>query len=156
KYKKRKLVLSDLENEEEARQSQELYPLLDLANAALHELSHSTTPSNPANPEQARAETIIYKRLKKQQSTSGLDFMDAAIPAGELDSAGGLDSAAGLDSAGGVDSAGGLPSAGISVVAGPTIPAEPSSPIRDPSKGKAVATPSSPVLASTAKELADQ
>nr|GEW28019.1 putative ribonuclease H-like domain-containing protein [Tanacetum cinerariifolium] len=138
----------------------------------LHEPSHSTTPSKPANPEQsseqeispttldavlvlsqskakARAATIIYKRLKKQQSSSGLDFTDAAIPAAELDSAGaldsaggldsasGLDSAARLDSAGGVDSAGGLHSAGILVAAGPTVPAEPSSPIRDPSKGKA-------------------
>nr|GEZ16051.1 hypothetical protein [Tanacetum cinerariifolium] len=38
----------------------------------------------------------------------------------------------------------------------PTVPAEPSSPLRDPSKGKAVATPSLPVTAPTAKELADQ
>nr|GFA59901.1 hypothetical protein [Tanacetum cinerariifolium] len=37
KTKKRKLVLSDLENEEEARQSQELDALLHLANAALHD-----------------------------------------------------------------------------------------------------------------------
>nr|GEY03608.1 hypothetical protein [Tanacetum cinerariifolium] len=92
----------------------------------------------------------------KKQSSSGLDFTDAAIPAGELDSAGGLDSTGGLDSAGGVDSPGGLPSAGFSVTAGLTVPAEPSSPIRDPSKGKAVATPSSPVSGPTAKELADQ
>nr|GFC83798.1 hypothetical protein [Tanacetum cinerariifolium] len=49
-----------------------------------------------------------------------------------------------LVSAGGVDSAGRLTSAGISVAAGPTVPTEPSSPLRDPSKGKAVATPSSP------------
>nr|GEW51696.1 putative ribonuclease H-like domain-containing protein [Tanacetum cinerariifolium] len=158
KTKKRKLVLSDSEKEEEARQSQELYALLDLANAALHEPSYSTTPSKPANPEQsseqeispttldavltlsqskakARAATIIYKRLKKQQSSSGLNFTEAAIPAGELDSvagldstggvdsgagldsAGGVDSAAGLDSAGGVDYAGGLLSAGILVAA---------------------------------------
>nr|GFC73207.1 hypothetical protein [Tanacetum cinerariifolium] len=53
KTKKRKLVLSDSENKEEARQSQELEALLDLANAALHELSHSTTPSKLANPEQS-------------------------------------------------------------------------------------------------------
>nr|GEZ21432.1 hypothetical protein [Tanacetum cinerariifolium] len=209
KTKKRKLVLSDSENEEEARQSQELEALLDLANAALHEPSHSTTLSKPANPEQsseqeispttldavltlsqskarARAATIIYKCLKKQQSSSGLDFMDAAIPAsgldyagrvdsagrvvstgrvdsaGELDSAGRVDSAVGRDSAGrvvsagGVDSADRLISAGVSVATGPTVLAEPSSPIRDPSKGKAVATPSSPVKAPTAKELADQ
>nr|GFC96212.1 hypothetical protein [Tanacetum cinerariifolium] len=49
KTKKRKLVLSDSENKEEARQSQELEALLDLANAALHEPSHSTTPSKLAN-----------------------------------------------------------------------------------------------------------
>nr|GFC08244.1 hypothetical protein [Tanacetum cinerariifolium] len=61
-----------------------------------------------------------------------------------------------MDSAGGVDSAGGLTSAGISVAVGPTVPAEPSSPLRDPSKGKAVATPSSPVTPPTDKELADQ
>nr|GEW33144.1 hypothetical protein [Tanacetum cinerariifolium] len=174
KTKKRKLVLSDSENEEEARQSQELEALLDLANATLHEPSHSTTPSKPANPEQARAATIIYKRLKKQQSSSGLDFTDAAIPASELDSAGRVDSAGELDlagrvdsavgqdsagrvvSAGGVDSVDGLISAGVFVAAGPTIPVEPASPIRDPSKGKAVAPPSSPVTAPTAKELADQ
>nr|GFD37223.1 hypothetical protein [Tanacetum cinerariifolium] len=67
-------------------------------------------------------------------------------------SAGRLDSAAGLDSAGGVDSAGGLPSASISVTAGPTVPAEPSYLIRDPSKGKAVATPSSPVALNLSNE----
>nr|GFD43534.1 hypothetical protein [Tanacetum cinerariifolium] len=37
-----------------------------------------------------------------------------------------------------------------------TVPAEPSSPLRDPSKGKAVATPSSLVRAPIDKELADQ
>nr|GFB12096.1 hypothetical protein [Tanacetum cinerariifolium] len=47
KTKKRKLVLSDSENEDEARQSQELDALLHLANAALHEPSHSSTPSKP-------------------------------------------------------------------------------------------------------------
>nr|GFC78542.1 hypothetical protein [Tanacetum cinerariifolium] len=98
KSKKRKLVLSDSENEEEARQSQELDALLDLANAALHEPSHSTTPSKPANPEQSSEQEINPTTL--DQSTSGLDFTDAAIPAGGLDSAGRLDSAAGLDSAG--------------------------------------------------------
>nr|GEX07186.1 putative reverse transcriptase, RNA-dependent DNA polymerase [Tanacetum cinerariifolium] len=120
KTKKRNLVLSDSENKEEARQSKELDALLDLANAALHAPSLSTTPSKPANQEQARAATIIYKRLKKQKSSSGLDFTNADIPAG------GLDSAGGLVSAGGVDSAGRLTSAGISVAAGPTVPAEPS------------------------------
>nr|GEV57152.1 hypothetical protein [Tanacetum cinerariifolium] len=173
KTKKRKLVLSDSENEEEARQSQELEALLDLANAALHEPSHSTTPSKPVHPEQsseqeispttlddvltlsqskarARASTIIYKRLKKQQSSSGLDFTDATIFAG------GLDSAGVVVSAGGADSASGLTFAGISVAGGPSIPVEPSSPIRDPVKGKAVATPSSPITAPIDKELADQ
>nr|GFD54447.1 hypothetical protein [Tanacetum cinerariifolium] len=33
------------EDEEDARQSQELATLLDLANAALHEPSHMSTPS---------------------------------------------------------------------------------------------------------------
>nr|GEV89881.1 ribonuclease H-like domain, reverse transcriptase, RNA-dependent DNA polymerase [Tanacetum cinerariifolium] len=98
----------------------------------------------------ARASMIIYKHLKKQQSSSGLDFTDADIPAGELDSAGGL------YSAGGLDSAGGFTSAGISVTAGPTVPVEPLSPLKDPSKGKAVATPSLPVTTPTDKELADQ
>nr|GFC68749.1 hypothetical protein [Tanacetum cinerariifolium] len=53
KTKKRKLVLSDSKNEEEARQSQELDVLLNLANAALHDLSASTTPSKPDNQEQS-------------------------------------------------------------------------------------------------------
>nr|GFC27574.1 hypothetical protein [Tanacetum cinerariifolium] len=168
KTKKRKLVLSDSENEKEERQSKELDALLDLANAALYEPSLSTTPSKPAYPEQsskkeispttpdvvltlsqskarARASTIIYKCLKKKKSSSSLDFTKADIPAGGLVSASGLVSAGGLDSAG-----------GIFVAAGPTVPAEPSSPLRDPSKGKAVATLSSPVTAPTAKELADQ
>nr|GEY34054.1 hypothetical protein [Tanacetum cinerariifolium] len=123
------------ENEEEARQSKELDALLNLANAALHAPSLSTTLSKPANPEQsseqeispttldavltlsqskarARATTIIYKHLKKQKSSSGLDFTDADIPTGGLDSAGGLVSAGGLDFAGGLDSASGLDSAG--------------------------------------------
>nr|GFA12136.1 synaptobrevin, longin-like domain protein [Tanacetum cinerariifolium] len=120
KSKKRKLVLKQ-------SSEQEISPTtLD----AVLTLSQSKA--------KARAATIIYKRLKKQQSSSGLDFTDAVIPAGDLDfagdldSAGGLDSTSGLDSAGGVnsagglvsasglDSTGGLPSAGISVAAGPT------------------------------------
>nr|GEY26995.1 ribonuclease H-like domain, reverse transcriptase, RNA-dependent DNA polymerase [Tanacetum cinerariifolium] len=109
-----------------------------------------------------------------QQSSSGLDFTDAAIPAGELDSAGrvdsagelystsrvdsavGQDSAGRVVSAGGVYSADGLISTGVSVAAGPTVPAEPLSPIRYPSKGKAVAPHSLPITAPTAKELPDQ
>nr|GEY73624.1 hypothetical protein [Tanacetum cinerariifolium] len=55
----------------------------------------------------ARATTIIYKRIKKQQSSFGLDFTDAAIPAAGLDSTGSLDSAGGLDYASGVVFAGG-------------------------------------------------
>nr|GEY14467.1 hypothetical protein [Tanacetum cinerariifolium] len=57
---------------------------------------------------------------------------------------------------GGADSASGLTSAGILVAVGPTVFVKPSSPIRDPAKGKAVATPSSPVTAPTDTELADQ
>nr|GEV84906.1 xylulose kinase-1 [Tanacetum cinerariifolium] len=142
KLKATKILHRDTVNEEEARKSQELDALLDLPNASLHEPSRSTTPSKPANPEQsseheispinldvvltlsqlkarARAATIIYKRLKKKKSSSGLDFTDADIPAGELDSAGGLDFAGGLNSAGGVDSAGGFTFAYISIAAGP-------------------------------------
>nr|GEZ69892.1 ribonuclease H-like domain, reverse transcriptase, RNA-dependent DNA polymerase [Tanacetum cinerariifolium] len=139
----------------------------------LHEPSHSTTPSKLVNPEQsseqeispttldvvltlsqskarARVAMIIYKRLKKQQSSSELDFTDAAIFAGGLDSAGGVVSASGTDSTSG------LTSASISVAVGPSVSAEPSSPIRDPAKGKAIATHSSPVTDPTNKELADQ
>nr|GFB97342.1 hypothetical protein [Tanacetum cinerariifolium] len=58
KTKKRKLVLSDSENEEEARQSQDLDALLHLANAALHDPSASTTPSKPDNQEQLSKQEI--------------------------------------------------------------------------------------------------
>nr|GEV59469.1 leucine-rich repeat, cysteine-containing subtype [Tanacetum cinerariifolium] len=156
-----------------------LTSLLVLFPTSLHDLSDSTTLFKPANQEQsleqeispttldavltlsqskarARAATIIYKRIKKQQSSSGLDFTDAAIPTAGLDSAGGLDYVGGGVSAGGTDSANGLTSTGISVAAGPTVSVKPSSPIRDPAKGKAVATPSSLVTAPTDKELADQ
>nr|GEX33553.1 putative ribonuclease H-like domain-containing protein [Tanacetum cinerariifolium] len=93
------------------------------------------------------------------QSSSGLDFTDAAIPAAGRVSAGGADPAAvvisggGVDhadvvvSAGGADSAGTFISTGISVATGPSVSSAPSSPIRDPAKGKAVATPSSPRVA---------
>nr|GFB02488.1 hypothetical protein [Tanacetum cinerariifolium] len=140
----------------------------------LHDPSASTTPSKPVNQEhsseqeispttldvvltlsqsitRAKAAKIIYKRLKKQQSSSGLDITDDAIPA-----AGGADPADVVVSAGGTDSAGTFIFAGVSVAAGPSIPSAPLSPIRDPAKGKAVATPSSPVTALTDKELADQ
>nr|GEV75558.1 hypothetical protein [Tanacetum cinerariifolium] len=83
KTKKRKLVLSDSENEEDARKSHELDALLNLANAALHEPSHSSTPFTP-------------------QSSSGLDFLDAAIPAVGRVSVGGADPAV-VILAGGVD-----------------------------------------------------
>nr|GFB12097.1 hypothetical protein [Tanacetum cinerariifolium] len=127
KTKKRKLVLSDSENEDEARQ----------------------------------AAKIIYKRLKKQQSSSGLDFTDAVIPAVGRVSAGGADpaviiSAGGADPADVVVSTGGADSAGTVDSAGPSVPSAPSSPIRDPAKGKVIATPSSHVTAPSDKELADQ
>nr|GEW65388.1 putative ribonuclease H-like domain-containing protein [Tanacetum cinerariifolium] len=164
KTKKRKLVLSDSENEEEARQSQELDALLHLANAALYDPNASTTLSKPDNQEQAAK--IIYKRLKKQQSSSGPDFMDTAIPAAGWVSAGGANpavviSAGGADpvvviSADDADSAGTFIFAGVSVAAGPFVASAPSSPIRDPAKGKAIATPSSHVTAPSDKELADQ
>nr|GEX97167.1 hypothetical protein [Tanacetum cinerariifolium] len=190
KTKKKKLVLSDLENEEETRQPQELDALLYLANAALHDPSASTTPSKPDNQEQsseheispttldvvltlsksktrAREAKIIYKRLKKQQSSSGLDFTNAAIPAarrvfvGGVDpavvvSAGGADPADVVVSASDADSAGTFISAGVSVAAGPSVASAPSSPVKDPAKGKSIATPSSPVTAPYDKELADQ
>nr|GFB30482.1 hypothetical protein [Tanacetum cinerariifolium] len=201
KTKKRKLVLSDSENEEEARQSQELDALLHLANTALYDLSASTTPSKPDNQEQsleqeispttldavltlsqsktrARAVRIIYKQPKKQQSSSGLDFTDAVIPAAGRVSAGGADpavvvsaggddpavvvSTGGVDpadvvvSAGDADSAGTFISVGVSVAAGPFVASVPSSPVTDLAKGKAIATPSSPVVALSDKELADQ
>nr|GEY97875.1 ribonuclease H-like domain, reverse transcriptase, RNA-dependent DNA polymerase [Tanacetum cinerariifolium] len=127
----------------------------------------------------ARAAKIIYKRLKKQQSSSGLDFLDAAIPFVRRVSAGGADpavvvsagcddpadvvvSASGADpadvvvSAGGADSTGTFISAGVSVAVGPSVPSAPLSPIRDPAKGKAIDTPSSSVTAPSNKELADQ
>nr|GEV81657.1 putative ribonuclease H-like domain-containing protein [Tanacetum cinerariifolium] len=158
KTKKRKLVLSDSENKEEARQSQELDALLHLANADFHDPSASTTPSKPDNQEQSSEQEItkiIYKRLKKQQSSSGLDFTDATIPAARRVFAGGADPDV-VVSAGGADSAGTFIYAGVSVAVGPSVPSAPSSPIRDPVKGKAVATPSSPITAPTDKELADQ
>nr|GFA22674.1 synaptobrevin, longin-like domain protein [Tanacetum cinerariifolium] len=170
KLKATKMLHKDTVNEEEARQSQELDALLHLANAALHDPSASTTPSKPVNQEQSseqeispttldavltlsqskartRATTIIYKCIKKQQSSSGLDFTDAAIPAVGRVSTGGADPADVVVSAGGADSAGTFISAGVSVAAGPSVSSAPSSPIRDPAKGKAVATPSSPRVA---------
>nr|GEW91525.1 putative ribonuclease H-like domain-containing protein [Tanacetum cinerariifolium] len=104
----------------------------------------------------ARAAKIIYKRLKKQQSSSGLDFMDAAIPAAVVVSAGGADPADVVVSAGDADSASTFISADVSVAAGPSVASAPSSPVRDPAKGKATATPSSPIIAPSDKELADQ
>nr|GFB71589.1 hypothetical protein [Tanacetum cinerariifolium] len=158
--KKRKLVLSESEKKEEARQSQELDALLHLANASLHD------PTK-----------IIYKRLKKQQSSSGIDFTNAAIPAARRVSAGGVDpavnvSAGGADpaviisadgtdpavviSAGDADSTGTFIFVGVSIAAGPSVASAPLSPIRDPAKGKEIAIPSSPVTAPSDKELADQ
>nr|GEW19659.1 hypothetical protein [Tanacetum cinerariifolium] len=158
-----------------------LKSLLALFPTSLHDPSASTTPSKPDNQEQSSKQEIspttldavftlsqsktkaivakiIYKRLKKQQSSSGLDFTDAAIPAAGRVSAGGTDptdviSAGGADpadvvvSAGNTDSAGTLISAGVLVAAGPSVASAPSSPIRDPTKGKSIATPSSPRVA---------
>nr|GEV50675.1 hypothetical protein [Tanacetum cinerariifolium] len=176
KTKKRKLVLSDSENEEEARQSQELDALLHLANAALHDPSAFTIPSKPDNQEQSSEQEISPTTL--DASSSGLDFTDAAIPAVVVVSAGGVDpavvvSAGGADpavvvstggadpadvvvSAGDADSASTFISAGVSVAASPYVASAPSSPVRDPAKGKAIATPSSPIIAPSDKELIDQ
>nr|GFA34818.1 aminoacyl-tRNA synthetase, class 1a, anticodon-binding [Tanacetum cinerariifolium] len=99
KNKKRKLVLSDLENEEVARQSQE---------------------------------------LATRVSAGGADPADVVVFVG------------------GADSAGTFISAGVSVATGPYVASAPSSPNRDPAKGKAIATPSSSVIAPSDKELADQ
>nr|GEX50593.1 putative ribonuclease H-like domain-containing protein [Tanacetum cinerariifolium] len=147
---------------------------------SLHDPSASTTPSQPDNKEQsseqeispttfdavltlsqskirARAAKIIYKRLKKQQSSFGLDFTDAAIPAAGRVSTGGADpavviSAGGADpavviSVANADSVGTFISAGVLVADDPSVTYAPSSPIRDPTKGKAIATPSSPRVA---------
>nr|GFC03111.1 hypothetical protein [Tanacetum cinerariifolium] len=77
-------------------------------------------------------------------------------PADVVVSAGGVDPADVVVSAGGADSASTFISAGISVAAGPSIASAPSSPIKYPAKGKAIATPSSPITAPSDKELADQ
>nr|GEW82982.1 aminoacyl-tRNA synthetase, class 1a, anticodon-binding [Tanacetum cinerariifolium] len=71
-------------------------------------------------------------------------------------SAGGADPADVVIFAGGADSTGTFIFAGISVAAVSSIPFAPSSPIKDPAKGKAIATPSSHVTALSDKELADQ
>nr|GEW65275.1 ribonuclease H-like domain, reverse transcriptase, RNA-dependent DNA polymerase [Tanacetum cinerariifolium] len=178
KTKKRKLVLSDSKNEEEARKSQELDALLHLANATLHDPSDSTTPSKPANQEQSLEQEIspttlddvltlsqskarakeamtIYKCIKKQvdsaveldsvgrvdsavgrDSASRLDYGGGVISSGRVDFAVGRDFAGRLNSAGGVVSAGGADS--VSRLT------------------SAAATPSSPVIAPTDKELANQ
>nr|GEU88938.1 hypothetical protein [Tanacetum cinerariifolium] len=82
-------------------------------------------------------------------------FVGSADPA-DVISTGGADHADVVVSAGDADSAGTFIFAGVSVAAGPSVASAPSSPIRDPAKGKAIATPSSPVIASSDKELADQ
>nr|GFB10918.1 hypothetical protein [Tanacetum cinerariifolium] len=91
KTKKRKLVLSDSENEEEARQSHELEALLDLANAPLHEPSHSTTPSMLANPEQSSEQeisptthdvvlTLSQLKAKAEQQRSYINALRSSSP----------------------------------------------------------------------------
>nr|GEV90089.1 xylulose kinase-1 [Tanacetum cinerariifolium] len=136
------------------RDAVELDALLHLANAALHDPSASTTPSKPDNQEQSSEQEISPTTLDAQ-SSSGLDFTDAAILAAGRVSAGGADPAV-VVSAGGADSAGTFIFAGVSVATDPSVASAPSSPIRDPAKGKAIATPSSPVTAPSDKELADQ
>nr|GEV41532.1 hypothetical protein [Tanacetum cinerariifolium] len=96
------------------------------------------------------------KTKKRKLSSSGLDFTDTAISAVGRVSAGGADPTDVVVSAGGADSAGTFISGGVLFAAGPSVPSIPSSPIRDLAKGKAVATPSSPITAPTDKELADQ
>nr|GEU28879.1 hypothetical protein [Tanacetum cinerariifolium] len=82
--------------------------------------------------------------------TLTLNFVDATIPAR------GADPADVVVSTGGVDSTGTFIFAGILVAVGPSVPFAPSSPIRDPAKGKAIATPSLPVTTLSDKELVDQ
>nr|GEU84462.1 reverse transcriptase domain-containing protein [Tanacetum cinerariifolium] len=105
-----------------------------------------------------KLESKLKTKKRKLQSSFGLDFADAAIPAAGWVSVGGTDpavvtSAGGADpadvvvSAGDVDSAGTFISAGVSVTAGPSVASAPSSPIRDPAKGKEIATPFSPRVA---------
>nr|GFA26717.1 hypothetical protein [Tanacetum cinerariifolium] len=162
KTKKRKLVLSDSENEEDERQSQELEVLLDLADAALHEQQSSSGLDfpNAAIPAVGRVSvggadpTVVISAGGDDPavviSAGGADPADVVVPAG------GADPADVVVSASGADSTGTFISAGISDVVGPSVPSAPSSPIRDPTKGKAIATPSSPVTAPSDKELADQ
>nr|GEZ63370.1 hypothetical protein [Tanacetum cinerariifolium] len=95
-------------------------------------------------------------------SAGGADPADVVVSASGVDhvvvvSTGGADpavviSAGGADpaiviSAGDADFAGTFISAGVSVATGPSVAFAPSSPIRDPAKGKAIATPSSPRVA---------
>nr|GEU93902.1 hypothetical protein [Tanacetum cinerariifolium] len=117
---------------------------------------HESPPSPPPATLPRSLTVGVTKEPLTLTSLLALFLTYVAIPAADLDSAGGLDSASGVISAGGADSASELTSTGILVDVGPTVSAEPSSPIRDPAKGKAVATPSSPVTAPTDKELADQ
>nr|GEZ04673.1 JmjC domain-containing protein [Tanacetum cinerariifolium] len=130
---------------------------------ALHDPIASTTPSKPDNQERsleqeispttldavltlshsktrARAAKIIYKRLKKLQSSSGPDFTDTSIPAVGGVSTGGVNPAV-VVSAGSADpvvvvSAGSVDPvvvllvtlifAGVSVVTGPSVASAPS------------------------------
>nr|GEV65654.1 copia protein [Tanacetum cinerariifolium] len=152
KTKTRKLVLSDSEDEEDARKSQELAALLDLANAALHKPSQMSTPSQPdySKPSTEKeislttldvalslsqskvrdnAEKIIYKRIKKQRSSSYTALSNTAIPADDPDSAVRVDYVDDLDSAvrvafaDDVVSAGGADSTGIFISAGTSVDA---------------------------------
>nr|GEZ13301.1 putative ribonuclease H-like domain-containing protein [Tanacetum cinerariifolium] len=104
-----------------------------------------------------KLESKLKTKKRKLQSSSGLDFTNAAIlaagrvsvsgadpavvistggvdPADVVVSAGGADPADVVVSAGEADFAGTFISSGISVAAGPSVASAPSSPIRDPAK----------------------
>nr|GEU38865.1 ribonuclease H-like domain-containing protein [Tanacetum cinerariifolium] len=150
KTKTRKLVLSDSEDEEDVRQSQELAALLDLANAALHEPTLSDVAIPAVDPDSA-----VRVDSSDDLVSVGADYAVRVDSADDLVSAS-ADYTDHVVSAGGADSTGTFIFAGTSVDVGPSVPAATSSPIRDPAKGKAIATPSSPVPAPSAKELAYQ
>nr|GEY45860.1 JmjC domain-containing protein [Tanacetum cinerariifolium] len=105
---------------------------------------------------------LFAKRIKKLESKLKTKKRKLVLSDSENEeearhvSAGGADPADVSVSIVGADSAGTFISAGVSIAAGPSVPFSPSSPIRDPTKGKAIATPSSPITSLSAKELVDQ
>nr|GEY61043.1 hypothetical protein [Tanacetum cinerariifolium] len=79
KTKKRKSVLSDSENEEEARQSQELEALLNLVNAALHEPIDSAGELDSAG----RVDSAVGRdSAGRVVSAGGVDSTDGLISVG--------------------------------------------------------------------------